>query len=153
MIQRIQTLYLFSALVLTILLFFLPLAEIITVNNQLLLFKSSGLYDTEAGEIIIRTAPLIILIAVITFLYFIAIFLFKRRVVQARVCMLNILLHAGLTGLLIYYLTFIYRKVEMSGSGIQLAVLFPVISMILTYMAYRSIHRDEKLVRSADTIR
>jgi len=73
MIQRIQTLYLLFALILTVLLFFSPIIEILTDNNQLLVFKSSGLYEAESDEIIIKTVPVTILLAVVVFFYFIAI--------------------------------------------------------------------------------
>jgi hypothetical protein len=67
--------------------------------------------------------------------------------------MLNILLLVGLCGLIFYYLTFVFRRVELTGYSLQLAALYPLISIILTFMAYRAIRRDEQLVRSADTIR
>lgn len=153
MIQRIQTLFLLFALILTVMLFFLPIAEIITGNKHLLVFKSSGLYEAETNEIIIKTLPVIILTAVITFIYFAAIFLYKKRILQSRICMLNILLLVGLAGLLIYYLTFVFRKVDITFYSFQLAALYPVICIILTYLAYRRIRKDEQLVRSAETIR
>ncbi|KPK79137.1 MAG: hypothetical protein AMS27_18305 [Bacteroides sp. SM23_62_1] len=153
MIQRIQTLYLLFALILTVLLFFSPIIEILTDNNQLLVFKSSGLYEAESDEIIIKTVPVTILLAVVVFLYFIAILLYKRRVLQARICMLTILLLAGLAGLLIYYLTFVFRKIDTTGSSFQLAALYPVICIILTYLAYRGIRKDEQIVRSIEKIR
>ncbi len=153
MIQRIQTLYLLLALILTFMLFFLPVAELLSGNNQLLEFKSSGLFDAETDEIIIQTVPVTILLAVVTSLYSFGILLYKRRILQGRICMLNILLLVGLAGLLFFYLNFVFRRVDITGSSFRIGALFPVICIILTYLAYRGIHRDEKIVRSADTIR
>jgi len=153
MIQRIQTLYLLLALILTVTLFFSPVAEILTGNNQLLVFKSSGLFDAETDEIIIKTVPVTILLAIITSLYSFGILLYKRRILQGRICVFNILLLFGLAGMLFYYLNFVFRRVDITGSTFQIAALFPVICIILTYLAYRGIRRDERIVRSADTIR
>lgn len=153
MIQRIQTLFLLLALILTAMLFYSPIAEILEGEQHLLVFKCTGLYNAENEEIIIKTVPLIILLAVITLLYIVAIFLYKRRVLQSRICMLNILLLIGLAGLLFYYLTFVLRKIDMAGSSFKMAAVYPVICVILTYLAYRRIRKDELLVRSADTIR
>lgn len=153
MIQRIQTLYLLFALILTILLFFSPVAEILTGNNQLLVFKSSGLFEAETDELIIKTVPVTILLAIVTSLLSFAILLYKRRIVQARICMLNILLLVGLCGLIFYYLNFVFRRIDITGSSFRITVIFPVICIILTYLAYRGIRRDEGIVRSADTIR
>jgi len=138
---------------LTVTLFFSPVAEILTGNNQLLVFKSSGLFDAETDEIIIKTVPVTILLAIITSLYSFGILLYKRRILQGRICVFNILLLFGLAGMLFYYLNFVFRRVDITGSTFQIAALFPVICIILTYLAYRGIRRDERIVRSADTIR
>jgi hypothetical protein len=153
MIQRIQTFYLFVSLVLGVLMLFSPVSEILADSNKLLVFKSTGLYDAENGKIIIKTIPVIILISVIILLYIVCIFAFKRRVLQARICMLNILLLLGLVGLAYYYLSFIFRKTEPLESSLQLAAIYPVICIILTFLAYRNIRKDEQIVKSIDKIR
>lgn len=153
MLQRIQTLYLLVSLALVVLLLFSPVAEILADNNKLLVFKSTGLYEVESGKMIIKTIPVIILISVIILLYIVSIMAFKRRVLQARICMLNILLLFGLIGLAYYYLSFIFRKTEPLESSLRLAALYPVICIILTFLAYRNIRKDEQIVKSIDKIR
>jgi len=153
MIQRIQTLYLFVSLVLSILMLFSPISEILADSDKLLVFKSTGLYEAGNGKIIVKTIPVIILISVIILLYVVCILAFKRRVLQARICMLNILLLLGLIGLVYYYLSFIFRKTEPPESSLQLAAIYPVICIILTFLAYRNIHKDEQIVKSVEKIR
>ncbi len=153
MLQRIQTLYLLVSLVLAVLLLFSPITEIFADSNKLLVFKSTGLFEAENGKIIIKTIPVIILISVIILLYIVSILTFKKRVLQARICMLNILLLLGLVGLAYYYLSFIFRKTEPLESSLQLAALYPVICIILTFLAYRNIRKDEQIVRYIDKIR
>jgi len=155
MIQRIQTLYLFLALVLMVLLLVFPVAEIMGEDKQLFQFKLSGIYEQSGtgSALYMLSWPLLILLLIIQLLYLIAIFLFKRRRLQMRLCIYNILLLAGMTALMYYYLSFTFRETIAEEHSYKLPFVLPVIAIILTYFAFRAIRRDEILIRSIDRIR
>ena len=70
-----------------------------------------------------------------------------------RICVYNMLLQIGLLGLMYYYMSVIFRKMNAVEYSYRLAVILPVISIILTYLAYRGIRKDDILIRSMDKIR
>jgi hypothetical protein len=153
MIQRIQTLYLLVSLGLILLVFFLPVSELISGNNQLVTFRATGFYDEDTGNLILATIPVIIIISVIICFYIISIFLYKRRMIQLRLCILNIILLTGLIGLFCFHLFFYLKTVQGVDFKIGISFIIPVIAIILTYLAFRGIRKDEYLVRLADRIR
>jgi hypothetical protein len=153
MIQRIQTLYLFASLVLIALIFLVPVAELTYGNSQHVIFRITGFYDDVSGSLILPAIPVLILVSVIACLYIISIFLFKRRIIQVRLCVINMVLLAGLVGLYIYHLAFFLKKVPGVDYKPELSFLFPIIALILTYLAFRGIRKDENLVRLAERLR
>ncbi len=152
MIQRIQTLYLFLAAVLTGLLCFLPFVEFLK-DAQFYEQTVWGIRTTaEAAETVVATTPMGILAVLCTLLPVVTIFLYKRRLLQMRLCIVQMVL---LTGLLAYMVLFLVRT---GGEFSQRAVfsvvdLFPLIALVLTVLAFRGISRDIVLVRSLDRIR
>ena len=84
MIQRIQTIYLLLATILMSLTLFLPLATIINGTSEIVVkaFAVSGLSDVTG------TLPLYlgILLSITTALLMTIIFLFKKRMLQIRLC-------------------------------------------------------------------
>jgi len=153
MIQRIQTLYLFSVTWINCIDFFRANFRIYNCGNQLVSYKATGFYDEGTGNLILVTIPVIIIGAVIIFFYVISIFLFKKRMLQLRLCVLNIILLAGLIGLICYHLIFYIRTVQADDFKIGFSFIIPVIAIILTYLAFRGIRKDEYLVRLSDRIR
>lgn len=152
MIQRIQTLFLLGAAVFMSLMLFLPIAGFTLADGRIFTARSSGLLD-EQGEHVIRTTPVIILIMVCAALLLLNVFLYKRRKLQIRFCVYAIILEFGLIGLMYYFWVVIIRQLEMGDVWIMLPAVFPVVAIILTYLAFRGIRRDEILIRSIDKIR
>jgi hypothetical protein len=53
-----------------------------------------------------------------------------------------------------YYLgNSMFSQFEYHAQGIHIAIIFPLVAIILDYLALRAIFRDEMLVRSLDRIR
>ena len=155
MIQRIQSLYLIIALALMGSMLFLPYAEIAAVDGTIYSFGSSGLGKLD-GEVWLRVSgalPMLILIVAIAALLLVSIFLFRNRRLQMRICAYAIILEFGLIGLGYYYFYQAFRGIEVNNYAFQLPVVFPVLSIILLYLAYRAIRKDDILVRSVDKIR
>jgi hypothetical protein len=152
MIQRIQTLYLLLATAMMSLTLFLPLATIVYGGNELVLkaFTLSGVESIEG------TLPVYLgaFLAVTTALLLVIIFLYKKRLVQIRLCVSTIVLLLGSAGLIGLYC---YRLCDiLSGDlvfTLGFASLMPIVAIIPVALAIRAIARDEALVRSLDRIR
>ncbi|MFW5657641.1 MAG: DUF4293 domain-containing protein [Bacteroidota bacterium] len=153
MIQRIQSVYLFSALVLVLLMFFYPIANILGKAHEFYAFGIKNVMNVDTGEIVLQNIPLVILFAVIAVLIFGSIFLYKKRVLQMRVVIYAMLLLVGSLGLTYYYLTQTMKQLDAPNYSFELAVTFPLVAIILLYLAFRGIRRDELLVRSINRIR
>ena len=155
MIQRIQTVYLLAALVLTGLILFMPFAEIGAVDGSIYSFGSAGLSRLDGQDWLRVTGaiPLFVLILVTTSLLLASIFLFRNRRLQMRICIYSIILEFGLIGLGYYYFFLAFRDLQVSIYTFKLPVIIPVISIILIYLAFRAIRKDDILVRSLDRIR
>lgn len=131
MIQRIQTLFLLLAAGLIAALLFMPMSYIEDVTIKY----------TEKYEMI--TFVIVTLVLAI-----IAIFLYKNRPFQMRVCILNTLI---LTAFQVWLIVLFFRyKAEMVFS---ISVVFPIVSAILTILAFRYIARDEAMVAAASRLR
>lgn len=153
MLQRIQTVYLLLIVALTIATLFFPLA-VLQAGNDLFSFDASGV-STLMGEpeLIYPTWGLFALVAVIAIVALVTIFLFKRRILQIRLCVFNALLMIGFYGFFAYLAyNFTSSFVEMSLQ-VKFGLAFPLINLILDYLAIRNIGADEALVRSLDRLR
>jgi Domain of unknown function (DUF4293) len=95
-------------------------------------------------------------------IFFVAIFLFKKRSVQATLTQVGNLLSGGLLA----YGYFLFSKAAPSVSSAQIdattqasevgygfGIGAPILAMVLSLLAIRFIRRDEALVRSADRLR
>ena len=153
MLQRIQTVYLLLIVALTIATLFFPLA-VLQAGNDLFSFDASGV-STLMGEpeLIYPTWGLFALVAVIAIVALVTIFLFKRRILQIRLCVFNALLMIGFYGFFAYLAyNFTSSFAEMSLQ-VKFGLAVPLITLILDYLAIRNIGADEALVRSLDRLR
>lgn len=136
MIQRIQSFYLFVVTILMAVLFF---AKMVTVNG-----REFGVTDS---------IYMIILTAIIGLLALGTIFCFFNRTLQARVCIFNMLLMLGWYVMAAFLAWQALGLSNLKGIELSLVVTFPLISMILTYLALRGILKDDALVKSYDRLR
>ncbi len=147
MIQRIQTVYLLLAGLLVASLLQLDFAEL-AVNGELYIFNAQGIFNGE--EMIFNGLPIMIFIGIISLLHFIIIFLYKKRILQIRFTVFTIVLLFGLFGLFFYFTYAGFDEIEVA---FKIPVAFPIVAVILDYLAIRGIGKDEALVRSMDRIR
>ena len=150
MIQRIQTLYLLAVVALGIALIFLPVLQLVTPEEaeELQIWELSAL----GGAPLPGLWGLLLTTALIPLLALVDIFLYKKRLLQARLNIFLALLCLGYYGVLAIYIW--QAKLAL---GVDWHILpwasFPLVCLILTMMATRAILRDEALVRAADRIR
>jgi ABC-type uncharacterized transport system permease subunit len=78
----------------------------------------------------------------------IAIFLFKRRPLQATLCLVAIL-----ANLAWYIVLAVLIQQGLQPEALPLTASLPIIAAILCLMARRGVLADEKLVRAADRLR
>ncbi|MDO4757536.1 MAG: DUF4293 domain-containing protein [Parabacteroides sp.] len=153
MLQRIQTVYLLVIVALTVAMLFLPLA-VLQSGDQLFAFDAAGISTmAEQPELIYPTWGLFALAVVISLLAFLIIFLFKNRVLQIRLCVFNAILMLGFYGLFAFFCWNVKGQMEAASMSLKFALSFPLVSLILNYLAIRNIGADEALVRSLDRLR
>lgn len=144
MLQRIQTIYLLLAAVLTIAAMCLPLATLYT--NGILTGTAYALgVNLQPGVMSIVS---FVLFGLSTAILLINIFQFKHRPLQIKFCIVAELLLLVATLLIAYaiYATGLEMRPTVFAS-------FPVVAIVLTIMASSRIKHDERLVRSADRLR
>lgn len=149
MIQRIQTLYLLAVVALGIALLWLPVVQLVTpAETELQVWELSAL----GGAPLQGLWGLTLTTALIPLLALVDIFLFKKRLVQARLNIFTVFLCLGYYGVLAIYIW--QAKLAL---GTEWHILpwasFPLVCLVLTMMATRRILKDEALVRAADRIR
>ena len=150
MIQRIQTLYLLAVVALGISLIWLPVVQFVTPEDaaELQIWELSAL----GGVPLQGWWGLLVTTLLIPALALIDIFLYRKRLLQARLNIFTVMLCLGYYGVLAIYIW--QAKLAL---GVEWHILpwasFPLVSMVLTLMATRRILKDEALVRAADRIR
>ena len=143
MIQRIQSIYLFLASIVSGgLIFVFDLWE--TLKNEIF---ALDLLSKEA--ISFKLIPVMFIISAIMSL--ITIFLFKKRQLQFVLGRVIILINLFLLGLLIYLSLTLSGETSVSEKGI--GMFLPILAILLVVLANKAIKKDEDLVKSADRLR
>ncbi|MEA4985968.1 hypothetical protein SDC9_46415 [bioreactor metagenome] len=155
MIQRIQTLYLLLVVIVTTVTFFSPFAGLQNAE-QAAIYEMSyrGLFEMNtSGDIRLANIwTLTALMAIVPLISLITVFLFKKRLLQIRLIISNIILMAGFYGLMFIYL-WQYGKALDASLYLEIPAAFPLVGIILSIMAIRAIAKDEALVKSLNRIR
>ena len=137
MIQRIQTIYLLLAFVVTAVLpFFIPLWEI----------------NSGVSYYFMQNQIYIILFGLSTTLSIVSIISYNKRQNQFVLNRLNIILNLILLGL------FVYRSLNLSGETVivsekGIGMFLPIVAIVLLVLANKAIKKDEDLVKSVDRLR
>ena len=144
MLQRIQTIYLFIAVVLSgAIIYLLPL----WINNNGEVFYLDNLIQSEDWKMI----SMVVAFGLSSFLSLISIFLYKNRKQQIGLNRFNIVVNFYLLGIIVYHLLILPGESEISEKGIGLFI--PVLVIVFLALANKSILKDEKLVKSVDRLR
>jgi len=137
MIQRIQTIYLLLAFVVTgVLPFFIPLWTM--ADGKEYLFMQNQVY--------------VVILGLSTTLTLLSIISYKKRQNQFVIGRLNIILNLILLGL------FVYRSLNVSGETLfvsekGIGMFLPIVAIVLLVLANKAIKKDEDLVKSVDRLR
>lgn len=155
MIQRIQTLYLLVIVILSGFTVFSPLADLINKTDNLFYlidFKGISLIKPTGNSLISSVWGLNTISAVVPVIALITIFSYKNRKKQIRLSVINMIF-------MISFYIFLALYLWSACSGLhadwhlRIVTVFPLITIILSYLAIGSIGKDEKLVKSMDRLR
>ncbi len=156
MIQRVQSVYLLLVTVLMSFFLIRPYAFIRLTDGQILNFSAHKIEYSLNGEstsVYKKTIPIVVLVLITGLISLVNIFLFHRRILQMRICLLNgALIVLLLVIMLIYYSSAMHAH-DLAHHTWRLAAVFPIIALVIDVMAYRSIQSDEMLVNSYNRIR
>ncbi|MDH5414461.1 MAG: DUF4293 domain-containing protein [Flavobacteriaceae bacterium] len=144
MIQRVQTLYLIFAGIISLGLIFV---FSLWTNTQGVEIFALSLFNE--GLIFLKVIPILFVLS--GFLSLMSIFLFKNRKNQFVLNRINILINLILLGVLIYHLLMLSGETQVSEKGI--GVFLPVVVIVLLAIANKAIKKDEDLVKSVDRLR
>lgn len=152
MIQRIQSVYLLLVTVLLVVTLCLPAGEFIGSDGIVAhVFKPLGVTLADGGfQSTWGLFGILLLSAIISLC---TIFLFRNRMLQVRMTIFGSFL---LIGYYIAFVVFVFiLKEDLNVTSFQLgwALCFPAVCIILNYLAFRSIYRDELMVKAADRLR
>jgi hypothetical protein len=144
MLQRIQTIYLLVAFLLSGLAsFFLPFwfnqnMEVVYLDSML-----------QTGELLLVVVPVLFIIA--GMISILTLFSFKNRTKQIVYNRLNIVINFLLLGIIVYHLLMLPGEAVVSKKGI--GVFIPLLVIVCLALANKAIIKDEKLVKSVDRLR
>jgi peptidoglycan/LPS O-acetylase OafA/YrhL len=131
MIQRKQTLFLLAAVGLLIAMLFAPLAK----------YADKNVYYTSSW-IILSLLITSIAAALVT------IFLYRRRMWQVRLCIVHSVLLLGLQSIVIHSVI-----TAVPDAVFSLTAAFPLVAVILVWLAVRYILLDEAKIKALDRLR
>lgn len=150
MIQRIQSVWLLLAALISMLLFYF---DIVTIN-----YESTGSEIDQSFSLMgfgIQGYLLAALAAALVILPFLAIFMFKNRKKQILVTILAMVLNFGFVAFSIMAIGSFTTNHQpaVTGSTYGMAAFVPLITVIFLFMAIKGIRKDDKLVKSVDRLR
>ena len=149
MIQRIQTIYLLVVSILAIICMCSPVGSIIASTKEISEFSNLCITLSDGTKDYAPWALFVILL-VIAGVSFGTIFLFKKRMLQIRLTIFSSVLLIG------YYITlvaFILLLADGASFTPSWTICLPFVSIVLNWLAIRSIGADEALVKAYDRLR
>ncbi len=148
MIQRIQTLYLLASAILGFVCLALPLGKFFEQG-----IPTSTLYNlwiTSGDEHALTPWALFAILLLVSLITLLNIMLYRKRALQMRVAVICMLLLVGWNAC---YFCFAYIIGEGQTFHPTPAAAIPLIMIILDYLAFRGIMKDELLVQSYNRLR
>ena len=153
--QRIQTVFLGIAVLAGLLMFLFPVATLELPNDGGMVWYTIADITGPDG-VSTMPWPVLALVIVVVALNLGTIFLYKNRVTQLRLIKLNLVLATGLLAATVLYID-VAMSQYIEGTELEptygLALAMPLLIMVFTFLANRSIKKDEALVRSMDRLR
>jgi len=153
MIQRIQTVYWFLAALMACMMLPFEWMQLIVADGDYT-FAASGISKITSGAVdtVVNGIPLMVYIIAYAVLNLVIIFLYKKRILQARLTTIAIILAIGLYAVIAFY-RYMSFNVDVVSTNYNYPLLFPLVCLFFDYLAQRGVIKDEIKVRSLDRIR
>ena len=148
-IQRLQNLYLFIAVILMGVFCFMPYMGFVAETKAATL----GVMHLTIGASVITNWFYFLLSIAVTLVVFITLMLFKKPKTQQKMAMVSAVLIVGLAVSAIAYSAFVLEQYECSTYSLRFAAGLPLLSLILIVMAIGRIKKDIRLLSSYDRFR
>ncbi|MDN3586725.1 DUF4293 domain-containing protein [Pedobacter aquatilis] len=150
MIQRIQSIWLFLAAIVLVIMLFLPIISK-EVNNINATVRTSGLYIGNPEIKSESFTPLLITNIAVAVMCFINIFNFRKRAVQKRIAIFTI---AAIAGFAFWCSNYAYKiPGGVEGANFEIGAYLPAVAILFIVLAIFGINKDERLIRSAERLR
>ena len=154
MIQRIQSLYLLIVVALMSVTLFAPIAMFTVASGEVFTLSAFYLSSDMQSQ---STIWMGILLSLATALPLVTIFLFKNRVLQVRLCAVEIVLLLGCIAFMAIYF-WLSGATALEDAIVEhrhfgWSAIMPIVALVFTSLAARATFKDEILVRSLDRIR
>ncbi len=157
MIQRIQTVYLFVAFVVTIVLLFIPIGYIYTPDSAYVFTCFNVKLIPPLEGVLINTLYIALILIVSACMSLYAIFKFKDRMKQSRIVSFNMLVFLIAIVMMIWiFPDYIFKRNAVLANSTFLFnkwIMIFVLPPVAMFLANRAIRNDEKKVRAADRLR
>ena len=154
MIQRIQSLYLLIVVALMSVTLFAPIAMFTVASGEVFTLSAFSLASDMQSQ---STIWMGILLSLATALPLVTIFLFKNRVLQVRLCAVEIVLLLGCIAFMAIYFWLsganALEDAVVEHRHFGWSAIMPIVALVFTSLAARATFKDEILVRSLDRIR
>lgn len=157
MIQRIQSIYMLLSVVACVVCLASPIAhfssEIVPAGDLYNLWLS--VENGSTGDVVRLLTPWVaefVLLAVVATFTLLNIFIYSKRHLQMKTLIYCMVVLVG------YYIVggiFVWRLCQENGFAVRPTVFaaLPFVSLILDYLAFSAVRKDENLVKSLDRLR
>ena len=149
MIQRIQSVYLLIVAILSVIVISNPVGSFIGTDNSITEFTNLSLISQDGTESY-EPWDLFAIQMISAIISLITIFLYKKRMVQIRFTLFNIILAVGYYATLV---TFVFMLKGESTFVPSWVVCLPFVGIVLDWLAIRAIGKDEMLVKAYERLR
>ncbi len=149
MIQRIQSVYLLIVAILSVIVMSNPIGSFIAADNSIVEFTNLSLID-QSGVEDYKPWALFAILMISAIISLITIFLYRKRMLQIRLTLFNIILAIG------YYVTLVTFVFMLKGEStfvLSWMVCLPFVGIVLDWLAIRAIGKDEMLVKAYERLR
>ena len=149
MIQLIQSVYLLIVAILSVIVMSNPIGSFIAADNSIVEFTNLSLID-QSGVEDYKPWALFAILMISAIISLITIFLYRKRMLQIRLTLFNIILAIG------YYVTLVTFVFMLKGESTFVPswmVCLPFVGIVLDWLAIRAIGKDEMLVKAYERLR
>lgn len=153
MIQRIQTIYLALAAIISSTLTYVNIVDYVTTSGTYVL-QMRGVFNslnlTEASILENNIFTVLVILTILLPIY--TLFLYKKRKLQLKLTLGSMLLNVAVFGWIFAIGNFTREFIDFK-TEYSLYTLFPIFATIVLVLAYLAIKKDEDLIKSLNRIR